>query len=282
MRGSIIMAFSLSLVALGCQPKGPTDAPRTSADRSEAEPLADTPAVFAEVETLPRDETTAGTTSKPNGPGVELDWQAVDPSLSGMVNGPRKRVDYDSAHPWVGAAQPLVTAVVFVDYQCPFCANADHELAELVAAYPQDLRVVTRMMPLAMHEDARGASLAALAAHNQGQFEAMHELLFANPGALGRPELESYAIQLGLDRQRFATDLDDPALAERLTLDRSLADAVGVQGVPTIYLNGIEVIDTNTLDSMIRQELALAQAMIDAGAPRREVWARMMAASEAP
>jgi len=272
---------SLALAVLACQPRAATDVPEGSAEPT----AADQPAVFAEVESLPRDEAEAEAQTKHvapglRDPGVELDWQVVDASLSDMIPGPRKRIDYDAAHPYFGAAEPIVTALVFVDYQCPFCAGADAQLRELVAAYPDEVRVVVRMMPLSSHPHALDASMAALAALEQGQFEAMHELLFQNHDALERADLERYALSLGLDLDRFRADLDEPALRERIAADRALAEAAGVMGVPTIYVNGRELMDLSTADALVHEERALADAMVEAGAPRREIWARIMAASQ--
>ena len=69
-----------------------------------------------------------------------------------------------------------------------------------MARYPDDVRFVYRHMPLdRIHERARVAAEASLCAHDQDQFWAYHDLLFANPKALGDEDLKRFAEELNLD-----------------------------------------------------------------------------------
>ncbi len=64
-----------------------------------------------------------------------------------------------------GPAGAAVTIVEFGDFQCPFCARARGPLADLVAAYPTDVRLVFRQLPLTdIHAQAQGAAEASLCA----------------------------------------------------------------------------------------------------------------------
>ena len=83
-------------------------------------------------------------------PGPILDWAAVDDRLAQLIEGQRYRIDYDVDHTWTGATSPLVTIVVFYDYQCPFSARLAEALAELQPIYGDTLRVVWRQLPLPM------------------------------------------------------------------------------------------------------------------------------------
>src|SRR5262245_3880331 len=53
-------------------------------------------------------------------PGPILEWHGVDDRFADLIEGLRYRIDYDADHPWSGASSPLVTIVVFYDYQCPY------------------------------------------------------------------------------------------------------------------------------------------------------------------
>src|SRR5690606_33497548 len=80
------------------------------------------PAVFVEAASVPD-------------PGPILDWSEVDDRLSDLIDqsgGERYRVDYDADHPWLGSTAPLVTIVVFTDYQCPYCGRLDESLRSLL------------------------------------------------------------------------------------------------------------------------------------------------------
>lgn len=47
-----------------------------------------------------------------------------------------------------------------------------------------------------------------------------------------------FARDLGLDLDVFLRDLDDPAVADRVAEDFAAGLAAGVQGTPTLFLNG--------------------------------------------
>src|SRR6266480_1377313 len=75
-----------------------------------------------------------------------------------------------------------VDIVVFSDFQCPFCALFSRPLRELQATGVDGvaINVTFKHFPLPMHQRAPLAHRAALAAAEQGQFWAMHDILFAN------------------------------------------------------------------------------------------------------
>lgn len=272
---SVVKIVVAALACLGCTPQ-----PSATLARPGAEPVADAPAVIVEAQTYDG----AGARGQPAqvsaSDAIVLDPAQVDPSLSSMIPERRVQTLYGVEQPWIGAAQPTVTAVVFVDYDCPYCIHADHRLRELVAAYPEDLRVVVRMYPLAMHPDAEEASRAALAAHRQGGFEAFHYLLFDEPGR-DEATFASHARALGLDPRRLRDDRRAAFVDDQLDADHGLGEELGLVGVPTIYVNGLEIDDIDQMAAVIEAERALGERLMAAGAPRAEVWARIMAASEA-
>ena len=49
---------------------------------------------------------------------------------------------------------------------------------EVMKAYPNDVKLVFKQMPLGFHQMAKPAALAALAAAKQGKFWEVHSLLF--------------------------------------------------------------------------------------------------------
>ena len=104
--------------------------------------------------------------------------------------------------------------------------------------YPNDVKLVIKHFPLSMHEYARKAAIAALAAGRQGKFWEAHEKLFANHNDLNDAKVEAIAGELSLDMEKFKKDLQDPAIAS--LIDRDLNDGMkaNVQGTPTIFING--------------------------------------------
>ncbi|AEG44447.1 Na+/H+ antiporter NhaA [Isoptericola variabilis] len=139
-----------------------------------------------------------------------------------------------------GNPEAPFTVVEYLDFQCPFCARATGTWADLRDHFGDRIRYVVRHLPLEdVHPQAFVAALAAEAAHRQGRFWEMHDVLFANQARLELEDLRGYAAELGLDLERFDADLADPELAERVRSDAESGGAGGARGTPTFFLNGV-------------------------------------------
>ncbi len=124
------------------------------------------------------------------------------------------------------------------DYECPYSRQAFRNIDRLQAQDPS-LRFVFRHFPLTeIHPHALAAAGFAEAAEAQGQFWAMHELLFLRQKALEGDDLFAYARQVGLDEQRVRDDLERDELWQRVAEDADSAIANGARGTPTLFLNG--------------------------------------------
>ncbi|WP_181198284.1 DsbA family protein, partial [Enhygromyxa salina] len=267
MRPRAALALAVLISLLGCrQPSAALELPT----EESAEPTGlDTPGVFVEAATFTEAR-------------VLLDWTEVDDRFASLVDGERYRVDYDADHPWAGATTPLVTIVVFFDYQCPYCHRLDDALADLLARYPDRLRVVWRQFPLKMHPQAEFAAAVALAAHTQGAFMPMHQWLFDNGGSLSPTAIEHHAASLGLDAQRLLADVDSGWYGGRVNADVEFGERFLVRSTPSYFINGRPfrgAKKVEELEPIVQDELRLAERMIAAGAEPREVWARILAAS---
>ncbi|MEA2301519.1 MAG: hypothetical protein QOE44_2054 [Solirubrobacteraceae bacterium] len=156
-----------------------------------------------------------------------------------------------------------VTLVEYANFECPFCGRAEPIVRELLAEYGDDLRYVFRHLPLAdVHPHAEMAAEATEAAHAQGVFWEMHDLLFAHQGDLTVRDLRRYAEQLGLDVGRFTEELRRRRYAPRVSADIAGADASGVSGTPSFFINGRRhhgVYDVATLTRAVRSARDLAR-----------------------
>ena len=108
----------------------------------------------------------------------------------------------------------------------------------MLEKYPNDVKLVIKHFPLQIHDYAKKAAIAALAAGKQGKFWEAHEKLFANQNDLNDAKVEAIAGELSLDMEKFKKDLQDPAIAS--VVDRDMNDGLkaNVQGTPTIFING--------------------------------------------
>ena len=138
-----------------------------------------------------------------------------------------------------GAPDAPVTLVEYGDYECPYCGQAEEVIRELLSAFGDDLRYVWRHLPLNdVHPSAQLAAEAAEAAAAQDMFWPMHDLLLAHQDELRPMHLRHYAEELDLDVDRFRDDLRRREHVARVGQDVASADASGVAGTPTFFING--------------------------------------------
>src|SRR5581483_5774649 len=100
-----------------------------------------------------------------------------------------------------------ITLVEFSDFQCPYCSLAVAKLDAVMSAYPGKIKLIFKQFPLETHSQAEFAAEAAIAAHRQGKFWPLHDAMFANRRDLSRPAILALARKVGLDMQRFESDL---------------------------------------------------------------------------
>jgi protein-disulfide isomerase len=158
-----------------------------------------------------------------------------------------------------GPDTAAVTLVEFADFECPFCQRIAPKLDEIWESRKTSMRFVYKFMPLAMHPHSEPAARAAIAAQAQGKFWEMHHELFANGGRLEDSDLRGYARAIGLDLDRFLADMRSPATTARLEADRQVADAIGVNATPTIFINGHEYDSKLDLTEWVDEEIAASR-----------------------
>jgi Na+/H+ antiporter NhaA len=132
-----------------------------------------------------------------------------------------------------------VTLVEYGDYECPYCGRAEPVIRELLDSFGDDVRYVWRHLPLNdVHPNAQTAAEATEAAAAQGAFWQMNDKLLRHQDALTTDDLTRYAEELGLDVERFWDELRRRNYADRVAEDVASADASGVAGTPTFFING--------------------------------------------
>ena len=82
------------------------------------------------------------------------------------------------------------------------------------------------------------ASIAVLAANQQGKFWEYHSELFKNYNKLNDAKFDEIAQSLELNMEQFKKDMKNPALAAMVQRDLKDGVAAGVRGTPSIFING--------------------------------------------
>ncbi len=155
-----------------------------------------------------------------------------------------------------GPEDALVTLVEYGDFECPYCGQAESVIRDLLVSFGHDLRYVWRHLPLNdVHVNAQAAAEASEAAAAQGRFWEFNDKLFEHQDSLAPRDLVSYAEELGLDVERFSEALRRRKYAPRIAEDVASADASGVSGTPTFFINGRRhqgAYDIDTLTTEVR------------------------------
>jgi protein-disulfide isomerase len=143
--------------------------------------------------------------------------------------------------PSKGNPAAAVTVVEFTDYQCPSCAATQPTFERVMAEYGDRVRLVVRDYPLSQHADSHKAAEAAEAAREQGKYWEYVTLLYQNQSALQADKLKEYASRVGLDRAQFDAALDSGRFADSVRRDLRDGERAGVNGTPSVFVNGVRV-----------------------------------------
>ena len=249
----LLVVGALALAAMGGGSDDPAPAPSAATD---ADALADD---------LPEELTTDG--------GEALEDQVADQQVTeeeareALAALATREPDDPRA---LGDADAPVVMVEWADFLCPFCGVFARDTEpELIARYVDTglLRIEWRDLPF-QGEQALLAAIGGQAAAEQDAFWDYHEALFAED--LRRAEnrvdtgfLLDVAGQLDLDVDRFAADLDDPELAERVRGEAVVAQQLGISGTPAFIVGGYPLVGAQPIESFVQVIEAAAQ---DAGA----------------
>lgn len=158
--------------------------------------------------------------------------------------------------PVLGNPDALVEVAEFSSFSCPACLDFHDNILPRLLERVERGEISFVYIPLqTAGNNAGGAARAALCAGEQGEFWAMHDVLFEWQSTFGGAAFTSNRLTagieaLGLDVGEFNSCFNSQRVEEVL----SVAQAQGVTGTPTIQVNGTTV-DTNTasIDAAIDQ-----------------------------
>jgi len=96
-----------------------------------------------------------------------------------------------------------------------------------------------------------------MAAEMQGKFWEFHDRLFAAK-ALSNELIDTTAVELGLDIDKFKKDINSPVVLQKINKDLQDAQKAGVTGTPTIFINGRKLSERSLqgFQKLIDEELA--------------------------
>jgi protein-disulfide isomerase len=165
----------------------------------------------------------------------------------------------------LGSPSATVTVEEFADFQCPTCAQVHTMMKNIVSTYGNRIKFVYRSFPLTqIHKNAYDAAVAAEAAGQQGRFWDMQNQLYTTQPTWSnstdaRAIFADYAGKIGLDVEKFKTDMMAMTTKSRVDADIARARALGVNSTPSLYINNrpvpFEQMKLETLRAIIDAEL---------------------------
>ena len=138
-----------------------------------------------------------------------------------------------------GSLQAPIELVQYGDYQCPFCWKAYPIVKRLQESLGNNVKFIFRNFPLTkIHPQAKIAAIASEAAALQNKYWEMHDLLYEKHKNLNYSAILTYADELGLNKQLFEKDVENPELSEKVETDFLSGLRSGVNATPTFFING--------------------------------------------
>ena len=133
----------------------------------------------------------------------------------------------------------IIRVVSYSDFLCPYCRRFRKVLMNLRQAFGERIEYIFRHFPNErVHPGATFAARAAEAAGKQSRFWEMHDRLFDEKPPFDAERIRAIARELGLDMDKFERDLAAPETLARVEEDLNEARRHGVDGTPTIFIDG--------------------------------------------
>ena len=147
--------------------------------------------------------------------------------------------------PSIGPADAPITIVEFSDFQCPFCRRFEM-LLRSPELHKENVRIIYKQHPLAIHGWARKAALATICANAQGNaaFWRMHDFLVDSQRTMTTDNVDQQINSFvqhdnQLNASEFGACVTSKQAADILQRDEALGDKYNIHATPTIFINGV-------------------------------------------
>lgn len=144
--------------------------------------------------------------------------------------------------PITGDKKAPMTLIAFEDFACENCKRESELLATLLKEHPNALKIVWKILPITRYPvDSTLSAQYGYCANQQGKFEAFKSYAFENGDNLSESILQTIATQIKLDTKKLSTCLQSAASAPYLEATKTLAQALHIQTLPTMFINNKQI-----------------------------------------
>lgn len=131
-----------------------------------------------------------------------------------------------------GLPNAPVTIIEFTDYDCPACVRSEPVVQEVLTAYPAQVRLVFKNLPLEFHTKARGKAVIAECSGEQGVFWEAHDRFFRIS------DRDRHPVTLDAARMRACVERGGNGQIDQ---DIALARRLRIPATPSFLINGLLV-----------------------------------------
>jgi protein-disulfide isomerase len=169
----------------------------------------------------------------------------------------------------LGPADAKVTIVEFFDPECESCSAFNPTVKKIMKDYDGKVRLIVRYMPF--HPNSLLAATFIESGGEQGKYWESLQMLFDKqsewgerhgaPSTAPKPDVKAlfykYAVDLGLDPEKFDAAVKDKRFAAKLEQDRKDGQTLGVRQTPTFFVNGRQLarLASADLTALVEEEL---------------------------
>lgn len=146
---------------------------------------------------------------------------------------------FSSSGARLGGDRGPVTIVVFSDYLCPACKQADTILQSLIDRYSPSLTVVYRHFPFQAQSSFQAAWLAECA-RRSGQFGRVHQELFRHADSLGLVPWDTVTVRASVEEPGDLVEcMVRPDIAAFVLGELEAGASLGVTGTPSLLVDSL-------------------------------------------
>jgi len=170
-------------------------------------------------------------------------WNFAPPPLSTDIP---KGITEDG-HPWIGAEKAELVITEFTDYQCFQCKKMHFFLRQIVAKYPDKIRLIHRHYPMdhkfnpivkePFHVGSGAMALLAVYATGRDKFWEMNDILFNVDRRKGTINIKELAEKVGLDYRGLSSSIYDRNTLYKLQIDILEGIKLRITGTPSYVMN---------------------------------------------
>ncbi len=154
--------------------------------------------------------------------------------------------------PILGDKRAPITIVAFEDFGCDGCKLQSDIFEQLLSEYPGKIKIVWKGLPITRFPyQSREVHVYGYCANEQEKFAEFAKLAFVNNYNLSLDIVISIVEQLNIDQKKFDACVASPDPEAFIKKNEGVATALGIQSVPTFFINNKQVEGPSTKEGWV-------------------------------